>query len=165
HLHADTDQLADLKRHAIEDFRIDADAVAAQRFPAQLEQNALVFAVAWRCRHESLLPFLKENGLQIEKRGPQAPCRCPVAYLLATAAATSAAKSTSSFAMPSPTSKRTNSTTSAPAFFTRLPTVTSGSLTNGWSTRLLSDRNFLMRPITIFSTMSAGLPLSAAWAV
>ena len=53
----------------------------------------------------------------------------------ATCAATSAAKSTSFFSMPSPTSKRMKLTTVAPAFFNKSATFTSGlKPRNYWNT-------------------------------
>ncbi|MNN33712.1 hypothetical protein D3C81_1474810 [compost metagenome] len=46
-LHADTDELADFQRHAIEDFRIDAELLGAhQGLTAEFEQNAFVARLA-----------------------------------------------------------------------------------------------------------------------
>ena len=61
--------------------------------------------------------------------------------------------------------KQQAAATPAPAPATNLPTVTSGFLTKACSSKLFSAKNFLMRPPIIFSTISGGLPDSAAWAV
>ena len=52
----------------------------------------------------------------------------------------------------------------APFAFSTFSTVSSGFLTNGWPSSVTSARYLAMRPSTIFATISAGLPDSAACA-
>src|SRR5690606_34814550 len=87
-------------------------------------------------------------------------------WAAATWAATSAAKSSAFFSMPSPTTYRVKPLIVVLTDFRYWPTVClpSAALTNTWSSSDTSLRYFCTEPSTIFATMSAGLPDSAALA-
>src|SRR5690606_38078864 len=78
-------------------------------------------------------------------------------------AATSAAKSSSFFSMPSPTTYRPNCCTLEPLDFSTCSADCLSSLTKGCDSKVTSFRNFWIVPSTILATISAGLPDSAAF--
>src|SRR5690606_2022832 len=118
-----------------------------------------------QARHES-----RGNPANVADSGSAVTCgnstqKQDQALPVPAAAATSAAKSTSSLSMPSPAGWRTKLTSGPPADWSGSPTLVSGSCTKGCSTRLFWATHFLTRLPVICSVISAGLPTLSGWAL